>query len=176
MMWSAFCIALLALGFKFHFSHTSHASTIFWSILCDRSPGFFSETSIFFSPMTTVPSSKRTPRWISSSVTGITRPRTSNISLITSIPFSKSHPQISTSAVKRILPILLDPMTHSSHAKLYSKSLRTISVFFARAAIARRISPGGRIPYLSRIAHVVPPLSATDMIAEILKSGFRLSP
>jgi hypothetical protein len=82
--------------------------------------------------------------------------------------FSKSPPQISTRAVRRIFPILLDPITPSSHLKLYSKSLRTISVLDASAAMARRISPGGRIPYLSRIAPVVPPLSATEIIAEIL--------
>jgi hypothetical protein len=70
--------------------------------------------------------------------------------------------------VRRIFQILLEPITPSSSLKLYSNSFRISLVFFARAAIARRISQGGRIPYLSRIAPVVPPLSATEIIAEIL--------
>lgn len=82
---------------------------------------------------------------------------------------------MSTSAVSKIFQILLDQITPSSHLKLYSKSFRTISVFCARAATARRRSHGGRIPYLSRIAPVVPPLSATDIIAERLRCLFFLS-
>ena len=162
-------IASRARGLSFPEFFSSHASVIFWSTLCAFFSGFVSETSIFFSHTMTVPSSNRTASSTSSSVTGITLPRTSNMSESVVTAVSKL-PVISTRAVSNIFPILLLPITHSSREKLYSKSLRTISVFFASAAIARRISHGGRIPYLSRISHVFPPLSATEMIAEILKS------
>ena len=168
-------MASSARGLRVPSCPVSQASVMFWSILCFLSPGFLSDTSMFFSHSTTVPSSNRTARFTSSSVTGMTLHWTSNISHMDPSPASYHH-SMSTSAVRRMFPILLLPMTHSSSLKLYSNNFRTISVFFARAATARRMSPGGRIPYLSRIAPVVPPLSATEMIAERLYSGFFLSP
>ena len=131
-------------------------------------------TSISLSPTMRSPFSSVTPRCTLSSVTGITLPRTSNIVQSSSMPRSKS-PMMSESAVNSRLPTVWPAMRLPS-LKRYSKRRRTTSVSSASATIARRTSPGGRMPNSSRSSPVEPPESAAVTIAARFRSLFRLSP
>lgn len=119
-------------------------------------------TSILVSQIIFCPSMSSTQSCVSSKVTGITLPRTSNISDNTSTASSKLH-VISANPVRRRLPIVCPFIRLLS--KRCSNIFRTRSVSFARAAIARLASPGGRIPNSSRSSHVLPPLSEEVTIA-----------
>jgi hypothetical protein len=132
--------------------------------LCVFSQSFFSLTSIFFSQITSVPSSNLTHKCTSSKVTGITFPFTLNILQASSSPAS-NQPEISFKAVSKIFQILFHQITHFSHSNLYSNNFLTNPVSSAKAAIHLLISQGGKTQYLSRICPVVPPESVIAIIA-----------
>jgi len=132
--------------------------------LCVFSQSFFSLTSIFFSQITSVPSSNLTHKCTSSKVTGITFPFTLNILQASSSPAS-NQPEISFKAVSKIFQILFHQITHFSPSNLYSNNFLTNHVFSAKAAIHLLISQGGKTQYLSRIYQVVPPESVIAIIA-----------